>query len=170
MEGEQGTRKVVYCKTSPGLVLPSACRYRFVLYRRSRTLYPTDNLTIPCRTAGPGPSPEAVLLRVTGCEPRLGLSAAAVGGTLIAGLAQWVGLVVRPMHDTLRNPVLHVAPVGAQPGTGPRGADPNLDTWGAVTHGRGITGGTGAPVPLDVPQGEAAVLQGVPHGAPLGIV
>ena len=58
----------------------------------------------------------AVVLHARTCRPRLRVSAVALRSMLIAGHAQHLGLILRPMHDTLQQGCLHVDPVDPQAG------------------------------------------------------
>lgn len=51
---------------------------------------------------------EAVALRADPCQRRLGLAAVAPRGGLTAGRGQWLGVLLVPLHDELRDAQLTV--------------------------------------------------------------
>jgi len=55
---------------------------------------------------------EAVVLAVAGVQQRMAVGAVAVGGSLVAGAQQWLGLMVVPLHDAPRRMRLQVCAVG----------------------------------------------------------
>ncbi|KAK9858891.1 hypothetical protein WJX84_005283, partial [Apatococcus fuscideae] len=57
-----------------------------------------------------------VVLHARSCRPRMRITAVALAGTLIAGHAQHLGLVLYPLHDTLQDGSLHVDSVDPDAG------------------------------------------------------
>lgn len=119
-----------------------------------------------------GMEAEAVLLRVKDCQPRLTMAAASVGGVLIAGQGQWLGVVLRPQHDTLSEAVLLVAaPSGEAPATPvPSGAhffgeDLATPRWASWKRSRGAGATAGPLVPLELGLGSPVELRPAASGA-----
>lgn len=118
-----------------------------------------------------GMEEEAVLLRVRDCQPRLTMAAAAVGGVLIAGQGQWLGVVLRPQHDALSEAVLHVAaPSGEAPatpvpsGTHFFGEDLATPRWANWKRSRGAGAPAGPLVPLELGMGSPVELRSAASG------
>eukprot|EP00884_Botryococcus_braunii_P020550 jgi/Botrbrau1/7179/Bobra.0300s0009.1 len=112
-----------------------------------------------------GQESEAVLLRVKDCQPRLTITAAAVGGALIAGHAQWLGVVLRPQHDALTEAVLHISAAGMDvcaapgaPGLSFFGIEADTPTWASWKRSRMAGAPAGPSVPLEVGPGHPVEL------------
>jgi len=102
-----------------------------------------------------------VLLQAASCAPRLGLAAVALGGALLAGRPNALGLALLPLHDRLAAARVFVAPAPA--GGAAPGADAGATGGSRPTAALGGRGGVLAPsaaasVRLDVPGGQPAAL------------
>lgn len=125
------------------------------------------------------------MLDVRSCQPRLGLAAVALGGALLAGRPNCLGLALLPLHDRLTAARLSICPApasAAAPGPHPH---PNPHHAGAGGL-KGAPMGAAASVRLEVPggcpatlvplaaagaaggAGEAAVLRTVAHSGRAG--
>lgn len=103
---------------------------------------------------------ELAVLEVRSCQPRLGLAAVALGGALLAGRPNALGLALLPLHDRLARARLCLS-------TAQIGAGPHSPAKGYTSLDNPVPGAEAAPraradpaasVRLKVPCGQPAVL------------